>query len=49
MQRKTTLSKLEPEEQEAHNAIVQAIFNLIKMIVSFFTGRKKKSDNNVSL
>ena len=41
------LNKLEPEEQETHNAIVKAVLALIQMIVTFFTGRKKKSDTNV--
>ncbi len=47
MSKSTKLTKLEPDEQETHSAIVKAIFSLIKMIVEFLTGRKKKSDTNV--
>jgi len=47
MSKSKQLNKIEPEEKEAHNAIVKAVFALIKMIIAFFTGRKKKNDTNV--
>ncbi len=47
MSKSANLNALDPDEKEKHSAIVSALFALIKMIIEFLTGRKKKSNTNV--